>query len=81
MIQFLPGLTDYVFVVKTAEDADVNLLIADSQGELFGCSAAPTLGGEVLVKTVDYPQEVRIMIVNPTDQYVPAVLDIYKVKW
>ncbi len=80
-INFLDGLTDYVFVVTTAEDADVNLLIADSQGGLFGCSASPSLGKEVLIKTVDYPQEVRFLIVNPTDQYVPAVLDIYKVRW
>jgi hypothetical protein len=80
-IKFLPGLTDYVFVVTTAEDADVNLLIADSQNGLFGCSASPSLGTEVLVKTVDYPQEVRILIINATDQYVPAVLDIYRVNW
>jgi hypothetical protein len=81
VIKFLPGLTDYVFVVTTAEDANVDLLIADSQGGLFACSANPNLGAEALVKTVDYPQEVQIMIVNSTDQYVPAVLDIYRVKW
>ena len=81
VIKFLPGLTDYVFIVKTAKDANVDLLIADSQGELFGCSASSKQGVEALVKTVDYPQEVRFMIVNSTDQYVPAVLDIYRVNW
>lgn len=81
VIQFLDGLTDYVFHAKTADDANVDLVIGDSQGGIFGCSFYPTLGGELLIKTVDYPQEVVILIKNATDQYVPAVLDIYKVKW
>ena len=81
VIRFLPGLTDYVFLATTADDADVDLIITNSQGQLIGCSGLQNPGSEVLVKTIDYPQEVSILILSSSDHHIPVVLDIFKVKW
>lgn len=81
VIRFLPGLTDYVFVARTADDANVDIIITNSQDQPIGCAGLQNLGSEVLIKTIDYPQEVKILILSSSDHHIPVILDIYRVKW
>lgn len=77
----LGGLTDYVIHVETDADADLDVVVRGSEGDLVACGASNDLGEETIVKSMDYADEVRIELINNMDKKVPVKLRVFSIEW
>lgn len=77
----LRGLTDYVIEVTTDKNIDLDIVIRDSEGNAIACGGSEEGGEEIILKSMEYDEEVSIQVINNADVKAPVKLRVYTIEW
>ncbi|MEJ2508363.1 MAG: trypsin-like peptidase domain-containing protein [Gammaproteobacteria bacterium] len=76
----LNRLTDYLFIVRAAQQADLNFVVATPQKPI-GLGATNAKGIEVVAISNEYATPASIIVVNPYNSPINMALSVYKITW
>ena len=78
----LQNLTDYLILAETDENADVDMVLRDSNGQLLGCGGLSDTGGEAIIKSItNEGGEVSVELINTHNVQIPARLHVKRIIW
>lgn len=78
----LQNMSDYLILAETLDNADVDMLLRDSQGKPLGCGAASDPGGELIIKSITSEGgEVSVELINNHNVQIPARLHVKRIVW
>lgn len=76
----LDRLTDYLFIVRAAKNADLNFVVL-SPKKPIGLGATNVKGLEVVAISNEYATPASVVVVNPYSSPVNMALSVYKITW